>query len=84
MTSQEMREALDALGYSRKAFAELMAELTGKPMSANYVSDMCSDREGSREPSSPVRVALRLLLQNQANERLRRAVERAGWKRERQ
>ena len=76
-----MREALESLGYSRKAFAERMVELTGKPMSANYVSDMCSERPGSRKPSSTVRVALTLMLESRDAERLRRAIERAGWKR---
>lgn len=82
MTSQELREALDRLGMTQKAFAARVSELSGNRISAAYVSDMCSDRPGSREPSAVVRVAVRLMLEQRDGQALVRAVERWRAKRE--
>lgn len=83
MNSAELKAAIKSLGISQAEFARRLSDLSGKRISAAYLSDMCSSRPGSREPSALVRVAVRLMLEQKDAQALVRSVERWQSKRER-
>lgn len=83
MTREELREILERLDISQGAFAARVADLSGLNVLPSHISKMCSRAPTGRDPSPVVAVAARLMLEQKEAERLRCAVERAGWKQER-
>jgi len=83
MTREELRDTLERLDISQGAFAARVSDLSGLNVLPSHISKMCSRAATGRNPSPVVAVAARLMLEKQDADRLRQAVEQAGWKQER-
>lgn len=83
MTRDELSEAIKALGLTKADFAREVARLSGLSVNPSTISRMTSHSLSGRDPSILVRSIARLMLEQMEAQKLRRAVERAGFKRER-